>query len=69
MIFSILFRIPEDKVTTLFETDDLSEAVFVLRGAVINSATEVIDFSGNLDGYLDHILGGVKLFDTLPVAA
>jgi hypothetical protein len=72
-MFWILFRNPADHRTpsemVLFETDDWTEAFHTLRGAAVSPGTELIDFSGNLDGDLDFLLAGVKLFDTLPVAA
>lgn len=62
LMYWILYRIPEAGITELFETDDLTDAVHVLQGAVISGYAHVIDFSGDLDGYLDVILDGVKLF-------
>jgi len=63
-MYAILFRIPVDKVTTLFETDDLTEATFVLQGAVLNPETELIDFSGDLDGALDETL---RIMDSVKI--
>jgi hypothetical protein len=63
----ILYRHPTDRMTTLFETDDLTNATFVLQGVVINDDAELIDFSGDLDGALDVVLDGVRLTD--PVTA
>jgi hypothetical protein len=63
-MYAILFRIPPDKVTTLFETDDLTNAMSVLQGVVLNEDAELIDFSGNLDGALDGtfwIMDSVKI--------
>jgi hypothetical protein len=67
-MFWIEFRHPTDKLTTRYETDNLSDAVFVLRGVVINSDAQLIDFSGDLDGYLDHLLSGAKLFPATETA-
>lgn len=67
LVYWILYRDPGDHSTTLLETDGLSEATFVLQGVVINPEAELIDFSGNLDGVLDHVLYGVKLFSDAPV--
>lgn len=61
----VLFRHPTDKQTTLFETDDLGEATFVLQGAVINPDAQLIDYSYSLDGTLDELLKGVRLSDTV----
>ena len=69
MMYSILYRIPEDKITTLVETDSFTEAVFLLQGVVINTVSELIDFSPELDGVLDETLAGVRLADAVPAVA
>ena len=66
MLFWILFRNPADhrtpSETVLFETNDFSEAFLTLRGAAVSPGTTLIDYSDTLDGSLDYLLAGVKLF-------
>ena len=71
-MFWILFRNPADHRTpsemVLFETDDWTEAFHTLRGAAVSPGAQLIDFSGNLDGDLDHLLASVRLTDNVPQA-
>lgn len=66
-MFWILFRNPADhrtpSETVLFETDDFSEAFHTLRGAAVSPGTTLVDYSDTLDGSLDYLLAGVRLFD------
>lgn len=63
MIFAILYRDLAVREHVLMETDDLQDATVVLAYVALSPAFELIDFSGELDGVLDHLLYGVKLFD------
>jgi hypothetical protein len=54
--FWIEFRQPTDRTTTRYESDDLTEATFVLQGVVLNQDAKLIDYSYSLDGSLDETL-------------
>jgi hypothetical protein len=62
MSYWILYRSLTMGETVLFETDGLSAAMFLLQSIVETPSCQLIDFSGTLDGVLDHTLEGVKLF-------
>jgi hypothetical protein len=64
----ILYRDLFEHETVLFETDDRSAAARSLEGIAINPISQLIDFSGDLDGALDNILAGVKLFPATETA-
>ena len=66
-MFWIIYRTPLDNTTTQYENDNLAEARFFLQGVVINQDTELIDFSSELDGALDHHLDGVRLYNSVTV--
>lgn len=66
MIFTILYRDLVARESVQLETDDLQDATVILAYVALSPAFELIDFSGELDGVLDHLLAGVKLFDDVP---
>jgi hypothetical protein len=68
-MFWILYRHPADHSTTLLETDNFPQAVFVLQRVVRHRDDQLIDFSGDLDGALDDTLAGVRLFDAMTETA
>lgn len=59
MIYAVLFR--DHGTQTLFETDEIQTATIILHNVATDPAAELIDFSPELDGALDHILYGVRL--------
>lgn len=61
-MFWILYRVPGAKITEKFETDDLQDATITLQWVAVNPHTELIDFAYELDGSLDVVLSGVRLF-------
>lgn len=60
--YSVEFR--HDGTLTLFETDELTNAVDALINVVNDPAAELTGFSDTLNGALDFALKGVKLFDS-----
>lgn len=58
-----------DGTLTLFETDELTNAVDELINVVNNPDAELLGFSDTLDGALDFALKGVKLFDSFTKVA
>lgn len=61
-MYWVLFRSTDTHETIWYETDDLQMATILLQSVVDTGGAELIDFSGDLDGALDHLLVGVKLF-------
>jgi hypothetical protein len=53
-MFWILLR--DHGTMTRFETDREDDAVFMLKEAVLDPATTVVDYSGTLDGSIDDLL-------------
>lgn len=62
----VLYRDLVAKEHVQYETDDLQDVRVVLAYVAISPAYELIDFSPDLDGVLDHLLEGVKLFSDTP---
>jgi hypothetical protein len=65
-MYWILYRDLVAHERVLMETDDLQEATTVLAYVAQIDDFELIDFSGELDGVLDYLLAGVKLFTSAP---
>jgi len=63
-MYAILYRVPANHETVLFESDDLGNAVALLVGIVQSTIMDLIDFSGNLDGYLDRTL---QIMDSIKI--
>lgn len=62
-MFWIEYRDLVARERVLMESDDIQDATVILAYVALSPAFELIDFSGDLDGVLDHPLAGVKLFD------
>jgi hypothetical protein len=62
-MFWIEYRDLVARESVLMESDDIQEATVILAYVALSPAFKLIDFSGDLDGALDHPLAGVKLFD------
>jgi len=68
MIYTIEYLDLLMKEHTQYETDNIQIATVILHGVAESTSTELLGFSPELDGALDHVLYGVKLYDVPMVA-
>jgi len=68
-MYWIQYRDLAMKDQVLFETDDIQTATLLLQSVADSDFTELIDFCGDLNGALDFVLYGVKLFSDAPAKA